>query len=64
MLAAVLVGLAALLADNTVLDLPHYKGGDNVPRTLFWTDIGLFVAYFLLAASVPGYHLFSDIQVF
>lgn len=44
----VLIGLAALLADNTVLNLPHYKGHDNVPRTLFWTDIGLYVAYFLL----------------
>lgn len=49
--AAVLVGLAALLADNTVLNLPHYKGTDNIPRTLFWTDIGLFVAYFLLAGA-------------
>jgi hypothetical protein len=49
--AAVLVGLAALLADNTVLNLPHYKGSDNIPRTLFWTDIGLFVAYFLLAGA-------------
>ncbi|MFZ2286196.1 MAG: hypothetical protein WAV93_04345 [Bacteroidales bacterium] len=50
-LGAVLVGLAALLADNTVLNLPHYKGSDNVPRTLFWTDVGLFVAYFLLAGA-------------
>jgi len=50
-LAAVLVGLAALLADNSVLYLPHYKGGDNVPRTLFWTDVRLFVAYFLLAGA-------------
>lgn len=48
---AVLVGIAALLADNTVLDLPHYKGSDNVPTTLFWTDIGLYVAYFLLAGA-------------
>jgi len=48
---AVLVGLAALLADNTVLNLPHYKGSDNVPTTLFWTDIGLYVAYFLLAGA-------------
>lgn len=46
--AAILIGLAALLADNTVLSLPHYKGKDNVPTTLFWTDVGLFVAYFLL----------------
>ncbi len=50
-LGAVLVGLAALLADNTVLNLPHYKGSDNVPRTLFWTDVGLYVAYFLLAGA-------------
>ncbi|MHC1730473.1 MAG: hypothetical protein AB9888_00350 [Bacteroidales bacterium] len=48
---AVLIGLAALLADNTVLDLPHYKGSDNIPSTLFWTDIGLYVAYFLLAGA-------------
>ncbi len=48
---AVLIGLASLLADNTVLDLPHYKGSDNVPRTLFWTDVGIFVAYFLLAGA-------------
>lgn len=48
---AVLVGLAALLADNTVLYLPHYKGSDNIPRTLFWTDVGLYVAYFLLAGA-------------
>jgi hypothetical protein len=50
-LGAVLVGLAALLADDTVLNLPHYKGSDNVPRTLFWTDVGLYVAYFLLAGA-------------
>ena len=50
-IAVILVGIAALLADNTVLDLPHYKGKDNVPRTLFLTDVGLFVAYFLLALA-------------
>ncbi len=49
--AAVLIGLASLLADNTVLNLPHYKGSDNIPRTLFWTDVGIFVAYFLLAGA-------------
>jgi len=48
----VLIGLAALLADNTVLNLPYYKGNDNVPRTLFWTDVGLFVAYFLLILAI------------
>jgi hypothetical protein len=50
-MAVILIGIAALLADNTVLDLPHYKGKDNVPRTLFLTDIGLYVAYFLFALS-------------
>jgi hypothetical protein len=49
--SVVLIGIAALLADNTVLDLPHYKGKDNVPRTLFLTDIGLYVAYFLFALA-------------
>jgi hypothetical protein len=49
---AVLVVIAALLADDTVLNLPHYKGKGNVPRTLLWTDIGLYVAYFLLALAV------------
>lgn len=49
---AVLVVIAALLADDTVLNLPHYKGKGNVPRTLKWTDIGLYVAYFLAALAV------------
>jgi len=49
---AVLVVIAALLADDTVLNLPHYKGKGNVPRTLLWTDIGLYVAYFLVAIAV------------
>lgn len=47
----VLIILASLLADNTVLDLPHYKGKDNVPRTLFWTGTGLIVAYFLVGIA-------------
>ena len=50
-IGVVLIGIAALLADNTVLDLPHYKGKDNVPRTLFLTDVGLFLAYFMLALA-------------
>jgi hypothetical protein len=51
-IGVVLVGIAALLADDTVLNLPHYKGRGNVPRTLFWTDIGLYVAYFLAGLAV------------
>ena len=49
--AAILMGIAAFLAVNTVLNLPHYKGNDNIPRTLFWADIGLYVAYFMLALA-------------
>jgi hypothetical protein len=51
-IGVILVGIAALLADDTVLNLPHYKGRGNVPRTLFWTDIGLYVAYFLAGLAV------------
>jgi RsiW-degrading membrane proteinase PrsW (M82 family) len=50
-LGIVLIGIAAMMADNTVLDLPHYKGKDNVPRTLFLTDVGLYSAYFLLGIA-------------
>lgn len=57
----VLVIIAALLADDTVLDLPHYKGEGNVPRTLLWTDIGLFVAYFLAALAVIAI-LYSEVS--
>ncbi|MCU0376836.1 MAG: hypothetical protein MUC78_01110 [Bacteroidales bacterium] len=60
---AVLVIIAALLADNTVLDLPHYKGSDNIPRTLFWTDIGLYVAYFLAALAFIAI-IYSEISKF
>jgi len=60
---AVLVVIAALMADNTVLDLPHYKGSDNVPRTLFWTDIGLYVAYFLAALAFIAI-IYSEIAKF
>lgn len=60
---AVLVVVAALLADNSVLDLPHYKGSDNVPRTLFWTDIGLYVAYFLAALAFIAI-IYSEISKF
>ncbi|MCU0367086.1 MAG: hypothetical protein MUC30_07715 [Bacteroidales bacterium] len=60
---AVLVVIAALMADNTVLDLPHYKGSDNVPRTLFWTDIGLYVAYFLAALAFIAI-IYSEISKF
>jgi len=60
---AVLVIIAALLADNSVLNLPHYKGKDNVPRTLFWTGTGLIVAYFLVAIAIIAI-FYSEIAKF
>jgi hypothetical protein len=60
---AVLVLLAALLADNTVLDLPHYKGKDNIPRTLFWTGTGLIVAYSLVGIAVIAI-IYSEVAKF
>ena len=61
--AAVLVLIASLLADNTVLTLPHYKGKDNIPRTLFWTGTGLIVAYFLVAIAIFAI-IYSEIAKF
>lgn len=60
-IVAVLIVIAALLADDTVLNLPHYKGKGNVPRTLLWTDIGLYVAYFLAGLAVVAI-LYSEIS--
>ena len=60
-IGVVLIGIAALLADNTVLDLPHYKGKDNVPRTLFLTDVGLYAGYFLLLLAFVAI-IFSEIS--
>ncbi len=51
-IAVVMAGVAMLLADNTLLDLPHYRGGDNTPRTLFLADTGLFIAYFMLGTAI------------
>lgn len=59
-IGVVLVIIAALLADDKVLNLPHYKGKGNVPRTLLWTDIGLFVAYFLAGLAVIAI-LYSEV---
>ncbi|MDZ7634062.1 MAG: hypothetical protein U5L72_06320 [Bacteroidales bacterium] len=60
-IGVVLIVIAALLADDTVLNLPHYKGEGNVPRTLLWTDIGLYVAYFLTALAIIAI-LYSEVS--
>jgi len=47
-LAAVIIIVAYLMADDTVLRMPHYTGGGNVPKTLKIVDTGLITAFFLL----------------
>jgi hypothetical protein len=49
--AAVLILIAYFLADDSVLNLPHYAGKDNVPETLKMVDTGLFTAYLLLGLA-------------
>lgn len=48
--AAVIV-VAYLMADDTVLNMPHYTGKDNVPATLRYVDTGLFTAYILVGLA-------------
>ncbi|NBC82864.1 MAG: hypothetical protein GVY19_05730 [Bacteroidetes bacterium] len=48
----VVVLVAYLLADNTVLTIPGYKGEDNVPQTLKWAGTGLLTMYLLLGIAI------------
>jgi membrane associated rhomboid family serine protease len=50
--AAAVLFLAYILADDTVLNLPHYTGSDNVPSTLKMVDTGLFTAYIFAGLAV------------
>ncbi|MDX9929816.1 MAG: hypothetical protein RBS37_08220 [Bacteroidales bacterium] len=58
--AAVLV-VAWLLADDTVLHLPHYTGKDNVPQTLKLVDTGLFTTYLLAGLAILAI-IYSEIS--
>ncbi|MBS0011399.1 MAG: hypothetical protein KFF49_08305, partial [Bacteroidales bacterium] len=49
--AAAVIVVAYLLADDTVLNLPHYQGSGNEPRTLKMVDTGLFTAYILIGIA-------------
>ncbi len=53
--------IAYILADDTVLHMPYYKGTDNVPGTLKMVDTGLFTAYILAALALLA-TLFSSIS--
>lgn len=49
---AIIIVIAYLMADDTVLHMPHYDGKDNVPGTLKFIDTGLVSTYFLLGLAV------------
>lgn len=57
----VVVFVAWLLADDTVLNLPHYTGDDNVPSTLKMVDTGLFTTYLLAGLAVVAI-IYSEIS--
>lgn len=48
----VIVLIAYLLADDTVLNMPGYKGEDNVPDKLQWAGTGLITTYLLLGIAL------------
>lgn len=50
--AVVVIFIAYLLADDTLLHLPHYQGSDNVPETLKLVDTGLFTTYLLAGLAI------------
>ncbi|MEZ5011923.1 MAG: hypothetical protein R2744_10175 [Bacteroidales bacterium] len=47
----VILVVAFLLADDTVLNMPFYDGKDNVPSTLKLVDTVLFTAYILVGLA-------------
>jgi hypothetical protein len=56
-LVALVVGVVVILvswyfADDTVLNLPHYTGSDNVPGTLKFVDTALFTTYLLAGIAI------------
>ncbi len=57
---AVLIFIAWLLASDALLDMPHYEGKDNVPKTLKLAGTGLFTTYILAGLAVLSI-LYSEI---
>jgi hypothetical protein len=48
---AVIIVIAFLLSDDTVLNMPFYDGKDNVPSTLKFVDTVLFTSYILVGLA-------------
>lgn len=49
--AVVIIIIAYLMADDTVLEMPYFTGKGNDPTTLKWVDTGMFTAYILVALA-------------
>lgn len=47
----VVIVIAFLLADDTVLNMPYYDGKDNVPGMLKFADTMLFTSYMLIVVA-------------
>lgn len=58
--AAILIFVAWILASDALLDMPHYEGKDNVPKTLKLAGTGLFTAYILAGLALLSI-LYSEI---
>lgn len=58
---AVLIFIAWMLASDAVLDMPHYEGPDNVPKTLKLAGTGLYTTYILAGLAVLSI-LYSEIS--
>ncbi|MBE0676036.1 MAG: hypothetical protein IH591_15370 [Bacteroidales bacterium] len=57
----VVILLSWYLADDTVLNLPHYTGADNVPGTLKVVDTALFTTYLLAGIAILAI-IYSEIS--
>jgi len=53
--------IAYQLGSGTILDLPAYKGPDNIPSRLKLTDMAIFTMYVLLAGALVAM-LFSSLR--
>jgi hypothetical protein len=58
---AVMLFVAYQFADGTVMDIAGYKGPDNIPSRLKFTDMGIFSMYAMIVAAI-GVVLYAEIS--